>query len=194
MPIGLAIGLLFLPSPGSALAWSLAIIAFVYMLNKSQTRRWVADWTYAMLATSWFVVDWLSWIGGPFETLALDPNFLIVPPAALMIIGYIGSRYNRLSSAPYHLAVLLLLLSHEMLFGSGALLPLLFVIYLMLLVLRDAISVEEIDEDDSDRRNNVSLLVLVTGFSVLVLEWMDRLDTGLGDKIGVSDLGGWVAG
>ena len=189
MPIGLAIGLLFLPSPGSVLAWSLAIIAFVYMLNKSQTRRWVADWTYAMLATSWFVVDWLSWIGGPFETLALDPNFLIVPPAALMIIGYIGSRYNRLSSAPYHLAVLLLLLSHEMLFGSGALLPLLFVIYLMLLILRDAISVEEIDEDDSDRRNNVSLLVLVTGFSVLVLEWMGRLDTGLGDKIGVSDLG-----
>ena len=135
MPIGLAVGLSLLPSPGSALAWALALIAFVYMLNQPQTRRWVADWTYAMLATSWFIVNWLSWIGGPFQILALDPNFLIIPPAALLILGYFGSRHEKLSSAPYHLAVILILLSHEMLFGTGSWLPLMFVLYLMLLLL-----------------------------------------------------------
>ncbi len=189
MPIGLAVGLSFLPSPSSGIAWSLAILAFVYMLNQPQTRRWVADWTYAMLATSWFIVDWLSWIGGPFDDLALDPNFLIVPPAALLLLGYVGSREKRLSSAPYHLAVILILLSHEMLFGTGTWLPMLFVVYLMLLVLREAISVSEIDKDDSEKRSNVSILILVTGFSIFVLEWMGRLDTGLGEMIGVSGLG-----
>ncbi len=189
MPIGLAVGLIFLPSPGSAIAWSLAIIAFVYMLNVPKTRRWVADWTYIMLATSWFIIDLLSWIGDPFEVLALDSNFLIVPPAALLVLGYVGSQYNRISSAPYHLAVLLILFSHEMLFGTNTWLPLLFVIYLISLVLREATNANNIDSDDTESRKNVSVLVLVTGFSIFILEWMNRLDTGLGELIGVSELG-----
>ena len=189
MPIGLAIGLIFLPSPGSAIAWSLALIAFVYMLNVPQTRRWVADWTYIMLATSWFIIDLLSWVGGPFEVLALDSNFLIVPPAALLILGYVGSKYNRISSAPYHLALLLILFSHEMLYGTNTWLPLLFVIYLISLVLRESINASQIDSNDSESRKNISVLVLATGFSIFILEWMGRLDTGLGELIGVSELG-----
>ena len=189
MPIGLAVGLSLLPSPGSALAWALALIAFVYMLNQPQTRRWVADWTYAMLATSWFIVNWLSWIGGPFQILALDPNFLIIPPAALLILGYFGSRHEKLSSAPYHLAVILILLSHEMLFGTGSWLPLMFVLYLMLLLLREAIEVNQVRQDDVNARNNTTMLVLVTGFSIFILEWMGRLDSGLGKQLGITDLG-----
>ncbi|MBT4058998.1 MAG: hypothetical protein HOE69_01655 [Euryarchaeota archaeon] len=190
MPIGLAVGLSFLPAPGSGFAWALAIIAFVYMLNKPQTRRWVSDWTFSMLATSWFIVDWLSSFNdGPFTELALDPVFLIVPPAALLFIGGIGSEYRRMSKAPYHLMIVLTLFSHEMLFGSGAYLPLAFVGYLLFLIMREASMSESIDLGDTQRRKDVSILVLVTGASLFILEWMGRLDSGLADKIGVTGLG-----
>ena len=189
MPIGLAIGLSFVPSPGSALAWTLAIIAFIYMLTKPQTRRWVSDWTYAMLATSWFIVDWLSSFGSPFDILTLNPLFLIVPPAALLILGEVGSNSNRLSKGPYHLTVALILLSHEMLLGDGALLPLAFVAYLILLVARLAINAEGVSADDVSTRREASMLVLLTGAAILLLEWVGRLESGFGAMIGVEDIG-----
>ncbi|PXY77699.1 MAG: hypothetical protein CXX81_11555 [Methanobacteriota archaeon] len=189
MPIGLAVGLAFLPSPGSAFAWTTAIIMFVYMVTRPQTRRWVSDWTFSMLATSWFLVDWLSSSGSTFSNLELDPAFLIVPPAALLFIGAIASRHGKLSKAAHHLMVVLTLLSHEMLFGVGSYLPLIFVVYLLVLVLREASNVELVDLEDSEARKEVSVLVLVTGVSILILEWMGRLESGLGDKIGISGLG-----
>ena len=189
MPIGLAVGLSFIPSPGSALAWALALIAFTYMLTRPQTRRWVSDWTYAMLAASWFLVDWLSSFGSPFDVLSLDPLFLIVPPAALLLLGEVGSNNNRLSKGPHHLAVALILLSHEMLFGDGALLPLCFVAYLTLLVARTAINAEGIAKDDTTKRREISVLVLLTGAAILLLQLFGRLDSGFGEMIGVEDLG-----
>ena len=189
MPIGLAVGLAFLPSPGSAFAWTIAIIMFVYMVIKPQTRRWVSDWTFSMLATSWFLVDWLSSSGATFSNLELDPAFLIVPPAALLFIGEIASREGKLSKAPHHLMVVLTLLSHEMLFGVGPYLPLIFVAYLLLLILREASNVESVNLDDSEARKEVSVLVLVTGVSIFILEWLGRLESGLGAQIGISELG-----
>lgn len=192
MPIGLGIGLAFLPSPGSGLAWALAIIAFVYMLNQPQTRRWVADWTYAMLATSWFLVDWLSSLSNlhnPFEILALDPTFLVVPPAALLFLGGVASEHGRLSKAPYHLMVLLTLLSHEMLYGTGPYLPLVFVGYLLLLVAQQAHNSAKIDIEDINNRRSVSVLVFATGAALLILEAMGRLDSGLGAALGVTQIG-----
>ena len=190
MPIGLAVGLAFLPSPGSGFAWAIAIVMFVYMVIKPQTRRWVSDWTFSMLATSWFLVNWLSSTEpDPFSILALDPFFLVIPPAALLFIGEIASREGKLSKAPYHLMVVLTLLSHEMLFGVGPYLPIIFVVYLLLLVLREASNVESLDLDDSEARKEVSVLILVTGISIFILEWMGRFDSGLGAKIGVSELG-----
>ena len=190
MPIGLAVGLAFLPSPGSGFAWAIAIVMFVYMVIKPQTRRWVSDWTFSMLATSWFLVNWLSSTEpDPFSILALDPFFLVIPPAALLFIGEIASREGKLSKAPYHLMVVLTLLSHEMLFGVGPYLPIIFVVYLLLLVLREASNVESVDLDDSEARKEVSVLILVTGISIFILEWMGRFDSGLGAKIGVSELG-----
>ena len=190
MPIGLAVGLAFLPSPGSGFAWAIAIVMFVYMVTKPQTRRWVSDWTFSMLATSWFLVNWLSSTEpDPFSILALDPFFLVIPPAALLFIGEIASREGKLSKAPYHLMVVLTLLSHEMLFGVGPYLPIIFVVYLLLLVLREASNVKSVDLDDSEARKEVSVLILVTGISIFILEWMGRFDSGLGAKIGVSELG-----
>ena len=189
MPIGLAVGLAFLPSPGSAFAWTTAIIMFVYMVTRPQTRRWVSDWTFSMLATSWFLVDWLSSSGSTFSNLELDPAFLIVPPAALLFIGAIASRHGKLSKAPHHLMVVLTLLSHEMLFGVGPYLSIIFVVYLLGLVLREASNVESVDLDDSGARKEVSVLVLVTGVSIFILEWMGRFESGLGPKIGISELG-----
>lgn len=192
MPIGLGIGLAFLPAPGSGVAWALAIIAFVYMLNQPQTRRWVSDWTYAMLGTSWFLVDWLSSLGGvdnPFTILALDPTFLVIPPAALLFLGGIASDHGRLSKAPYHLMVILTLLSHEMLFGLDAYLPLVFIGYLLLLVLREAMKVTEVIMEDDEARKSTSILVLVTGVAIFLLEAMGRLNAGVGEKIGIPGLG-----
>jgi len=189
MPIGLAVGLAFLPAPGSAFAWATAIIMFVYMVTRPQTRRWVSDWTFSMLATSWFLVDWLSSSGATFSNLELDPAFLIVPPAALLFIGEIASREGKLSKAPHHLMVVLTLLSHEMLFGVGPYLPLMFVVYLLLLVLREASNAESVDLGDIEARKEISVLVLVTGVSIFILEWMGRFESGIGAKIGVSGLG-----
>ena len=190
MPIGLAVGLAFLPSPGSGFAWAIAIVMFVYMVTKPQTRRWVSDWTFSMLATSWFLVNWLSSTEpDPFSILALDPFFLVIPPAALLFIGEIASREGKLSKAPYHLMVVLTLLSHEMLFGVGPYLPIIFVVYLLLLVLREASNVKSVDLDDSEARKEISVLVLVTGVSIFILELMGRFESGIGAKIGVSELG-----
>ena len=41
----------------------------------------------------------------------------------------------------------------------------------------------------SEARKEVSVLILVTGISIFILEWMGRFDSGLGAKIGVSELG-----
>ena len=190
MPIGLAVGLAFLPAPGSGFAWAIAIVMFVYMVIKPQTRRWVSDWTYSMLATSWFLVDWLSSTEpNTFSMLALDPFFLVIPPAALLFIGEIASREGKLSKAPHHLMVILTLFSHEMLFGVGPYLPIIFVVYLLLLVLREASNVESVDLDDNEARKEISVLILVTGISIFILEWMGRFESGIGAKIGVSELG-----
>jgi hypothetical protein len=85
--------------------------------------------------------------------------------------------------------VVLTLLSHEMLFGVGPYLPLMFVVYLLLLVLREASNVESVDLEDSETRKEISVLVLVTGVSIFILEWMGRFESGLGAKIGISGLG-----
>ena len=189
MPIGLAVGLSFLPAPGSQLAWSLALLAFIYMLTRPQTRRWVADWTYAMLATSWFMVDWLTSFGGPFGVLELDPLFLVLPPVALLVLGETASRSGRLSRTPYHAAVVLTLLSHEMLFGSGWLLPIGFCLFLLLLVLRQAINVNSVAEDDHGTRRDMSMIVLLAGASILLLELFGRLDSGFGPRFGLEGFG-----
>ena len=189
MPIGLAVGLSFLPAPGSQLAWSLALLAFIYMLTRPQTRRWVADWTYAMLATSWFMVDWLTSFGGPFGVLELDPFFLVLPPVALLVLGETASRSGRLSRTPYHAAVVLTLLSHEMLFGSGWLLPVGFCLFLLLLVLRQAINVNSVAEDDHGTRRDMSMIVLLAGASILLLELFGRLDSGFGPRFGLEGFG-----
>ena len=189
MPIGLAVGLSFLPAPGSQLAWSLALLAFIYMLTRPQTRRWVADWTYAMLATSWFMVDWLTSFGGPFGVLELDPFFLVIPPVALLVLGETASRSGRLSRTPYHAAVVLTLLSHEMLFGSGWLLPVGFCLFLLLVVLRQAINVNSVAEDDHGTRRDMSMIVLLAGASILLLEMFGRLDSGFGPRFGLEGFG-----
>ena len=189
MPIGLAVGLSFLPAPGSQLAWSLALLAFIYMLTRPQTRRWVADWTYAMLATSWFMVDWLTSFGGPFGVLELDPFFLVLPPVALLVLGETASRSGRLSRTPYHAAVVLTLLSHEMLFGSGWLLPVGFCLFLLLVVLRQAINVNSVAEDDHGTRRDMSMIVLLAGASILLLELFGRLDSGFGPRFGLEGFG-----
>ena len=189
MPIGLAVGLSFLPAPGSQLAWSLALLAFIYMLTRPQTRRWVADWTYAMLATSWFMVDWLTSFGGPFGVLERDPCFLVRPPVALLVLGETASRSGRLSRTPYHAAVVLTLLSHEMLFGSGWLLPVGFCLFLLLVVLRQAINVNSVAEDDHGTRRDMSMIVLLAGASILLLELFGRLDSGFGPRFGLEGFG-----
>ena len=66
---------------------------------------------------------------------------------------------------------------------------LLYQLYLMLLLLREAIEVNQVRHDDVNARNNTTMLVLVTGFSIFILEWMGRLDSGLGKQLGITDLG-----
>ena len=173
MPIGLGFALLLIPSPGSMLAWCLALMAFVYMLTVPQTRRWVADWTFIAMMFAWWAGDWFSSEG--LGELALDPLFIAVPPLALIVIGYFGVREKRLSSSVHNVGLLLVLLSHELLVGSGPWLPLGIAAFLTLLVWQQARQADEIIAAGEGARMEATGRVAMAVAGILVLELAGRL-------------------
>ena len=55
MPIGLALALALLQAEASAVAWSVAFLAFIYLATRDHARTWVITWTFvAMIASWWF--------------------------------------------------------------------------------------------------------------------------------------------
>ena len=59
MPIGLALALAMLQGEAAAVAWLVAIMAFIYLATRDHARTWVITWTFIAMMASW----WFSSIG-----------------------------------------------------------------------------------------------------------------------------------
>ena len=122
MPIGLGFALLFIPGPGSMLAWCIALLSFVYMLTVPQTRRWVADWTFIGMMFAWWANGWLA--EDLFTEIRLDPLFAAVPPLALIVSAHFGLLEEKIGNSALNAGLFMVLLSNELLMGSESWLPL----------------------------------------------------------------------
>lgn len=182
MPIGLGFALLLVPSPGAMLAWCLGLLAFIYMLTKPQTRRWVANWTFVAMMFAW----WFGgWIGQEITELRLDPIFLAVPPLALAVAGHFAVREKVLSSWAHNLGLLLVLLSHELLMGSGAWLPLGLAAFLLLLVWQQSQDAARILAAGEGARMEATGRMAMAVIGILILEMAGRLDLPMVDVGGI---------
>ncbi|MFL2977158.1 MAG: hypothetical protein ACJZ49_06405 [Candidatus Thalassarchaeaceae archaeon] len=67
MPIGLALAIAMLHGEGSAIAWCVGIVAFVYLATRDHARDWVVMGTFAALAASWWFSSLI--VGDSSDTL-----------------------------------------------------------------------------------------------------------------------------
>ncbi len=170
MPIGLGFALMLIPSPGSMLAWCLGLLAFIYMLTKSQTRRWVSDWTFIGMMFSWFVGGWSQ-----IDELVLDPLFLAVPPLALIIVGHFASREGKLANSALTAGILMVLLSNELLAGDDPYLPIGIALFLLALVWQEVRDAKQTIEAGYDARMDATGWVALAAIGILILELANRL-------------------
>ena len=170
MPIGLGFALMLIPSPGSMLAWCLGLLAFIYMLTKSQTRRWVSDWTFIGMMLSWFVGGWSQ-----IDELVLDPLFLAVPPLALIIVGHFASREGKLANSALTAGILMVLLSNELLAGDDPYLPIGIALFLLALVWQEVRDAKQTIEAGYDARMDATGWVALAAIGILILELANRL-------------------
>tara|TARA_Y100001968_G_scaffold333479_1_gene396545 strand:- start:754 stop:4566 length:3813 start_codon:yes stop_codon:yes gene_type:complete len=170
MPIGLGFALLFIPSPGSMLAWCLGLLAFIYMLTQPQTRRWVSDWTFIGIMFSWFAGGWIQ-----IDDLTLDPYFLAVPPLAMITIGHFAVREGKLANSVLTSGILMVLLSNELLMGSDPYLPIGVSLFLLALVGQEVREAKETIEAGDDARMDATGWVALAAIGILIMELANRL-------------------
>ena len=177
MPIGLGFALLFIPAPGSMLAWCLGLLSFIYMLTVPQTRRWVSDWTFIGMMFAWTINGWISDPDfGGIEELGLDPLFAAVPPLALIITGHFAVREEKLSNSVLNAGLVMVLLSNELLMGSGPWLPLGLATFLIFLVWQQSQEATEIIEAGEESRMKATGRVALASVGILILELAGRLE------------------
>jgi len=177
MPIGLGFALLFIPGPGSMLAWCLGLLSFIYMLTVPQTRRWVADWTFIGMMFAWTANGWISdpEFGG-IDELSLDPLFAAIPPLALIITGHFAVREGKLGNSMLNAGLVMVLLSNELLMGSGPWLPLGLATFLIFLVWQQSQDAAEIIDAGEESRMKATGRVALASVGILVLELAGRLE------------------
>ena len=99
MPVGLALALALLSDEAAMVAWSVGILAFVYLETRPQARDWVVRATYIAMVASWTVS---SFIGtgkegnilefGSFELGIVDGLSLVLFPSLLALGIWAQSR------------------------------------------------------------------------------------------------------
>ena len=80
MPIGLALAIAMLQGEGSAIAWLVGAVAFVYLSTRDHARDWVVIGTFVALAASW-------WFGAGMAANATDLLFGVVEAGDLLLYG-----------------------------------------------------------------------------------------------------------
>ena len=178
MPIGLGFALLFIPGPGSMIAWCLALLSFVYMLTVPQTRRWVADWTLIGMMFAWWANGWLS-ESDVFPEISLDPLFAAIPPLVLIVSAHFGMREEKIGNSALNAALFMVLLSSELLLGSESWLPLGVATFLILLVWQQSRDAAKIVESGEEARMEATGRVGMAAVGILILELAGRLSLPL---------------
>jgi len=80
MPIGLALAIAMLQGEGSAIAWLVGTVAFVYLSTRDHARNWVVIGTFVALTASW-------WFGAGMAANATDLLFGVVVASDLLLYG-----------------------------------------------------------------------------------------------------------
>lgn len=80
MPIGLALAIAMLQGEGSAIAWMVGILAFVYLATREHARDWVVIGTFIALTAAW-------WFGSLIGGNSTDILFGSVEAGDLLLYG-----------------------------------------------------------------------------------------------------------
>ena len=176
MPIGLAAALVVLPNDGSVIPWAISLLMVPYMLFIAKaTRRWVADYTFTMLAVAYFMTDVIANI----ENIPLSGTFgydgmQVVIPIALFITSEFARRTDKISYWTHLVMLAALVLSRTIIQAEDWFMPWIFVGY-MLYLARDAFS-KLSEESEWKDKMQATLVVIIANASMILLAVIDRLD------------------
>jgi hypothetical protein len=176
MPIGLAAALVVLPNDGSVIPWAVSLLMIPYMLFIAKaTRRWVADYTFAMLAVAYFMTDVIANI----ENIPLSGTFgydgmQVIIPLALFVISEYARRTDKISSWTHLVMLAALVLSRTIIQAEDWFMPWIFIGYLLYLA-RDSFS-NLSEESEWKEKMQATLVVIIANASMILLAVLDRLD------------------
>ena len=176
MPIGLAAALVVLPNDGSVIPWAISLLMVPYMLFIAKaTRRWVADYTFTMLAVAYFMTDVIANIENiPLsETFGFD-GMQVVIPIALFTTSEFARRTGKISSWTHLVMLAALVLSRTIIQAEDWFMPWIFVGY-MLYLARDAFS-NLTEESEWKEKMQATLVVIIANASMVLLAVRDRLN------------------
>ena len=186
MPIGLAFSLFFLPTGSNMIPWiiTLAMIPYMLFIN-TNTRKWVADFTVAMIAVSFFMTDLLARVGGISyaEIFSIDYAEYFVP-IALVVIAEYGFKKEKISSWAHLSIVCGVVLSRAILGAEEWFLPWVFVAYILYIANYSLKSASE--SNIFNDRKEASLTIVIALGSTLLLAIFGKLnlpETALDDML-----------
>ncbi len=176
MPIGLAISLFFLPTESNMIPWIITLAMIPYMLFINQnTRKWVADFTVAMIAVSFFMTDLLARMDGiNYVDMFSMPFAEYIIPITLVIIAEYGFKKEKISSWAHLSIVCGVVLSRAILGAEEWFLPWVFVAYILYIANYSLKSASE--SNIFNDRKEASLTIVIALGSTLLLAIFGKLN------------------
>ena len=186
MPIGLAFSLFFLPTDSNIIPWLITLVMIPYMLFiNTNTRKWVADFTVAMIAVSFFMTDLLARMSDiNYVDIFSMPYAEYFVPIALVIIAEYGFKKEKISSWAHLSIVCGVVLSRAILGAEEWFLPWVFVAYILYIANYSLKSASE--SNTFNDRKEASLTIVIALGSTLLLAVFGKLnlpETALDDML-----------
>ena len=186
MPIGLAFSLFFLPTDSNMIPWIITLVMIPYMLFiNSNTRKWVADLTVAMIAVSFFMTDLLARSDSiNYADIFSIPYAHYLIPIALVIIAEVGFKKGKISSWAHLSIVCGVVLSRAILSAEEWFLPWVFVAYILYIANYSLKSASK--SNTFNDRKEASLTIVIALGSTLLLAIFGKLnlpETALDDML-----------
>lgn len=176
IPIGLAFALMVIPTDESTLPWLITVAILPYLLLISKvTRRWVANSTLAMTASSFILVDFIAQVNdvSQVDTYGTIGLHLIIP-IALVTVSEFALRASKIDIQVHMLVIGAVALSRAVLFAEEWYMPWVFVTYLLYLARR---GFDEIGEGaELAERWKATLAALLANVVMMALVITGRLD------------------
>ena len=169
MPIGLAAALILLPDSSNIIPWSICLVMIPYMLWNEKTRDWVANWTFGLFATSFFIVGWMTW----FRTVenidmwsSFPNNFDLIVAIVIIVSGEWASRTKKLNRNVFRFALFCVVGSPATIIGDDTIMPWIVALYLLASVIIEQL---EFDESGSFVARKDMSITIATSLSLTVL-------------------------